>query len=237
MTEDELLDRIRARVAVSGAWDGPALVATPAEIAEAEHAIGFPIPPLLRRIYLEIANGGFGPYDSVIGVGEGAWTSDVGDIAVLYRGFGTRPEGHPPGIVPVYDVGCANWWLIDFRDPAGPMWGWDPDGCCHDHALAPQGVTLGTWLAETLDGSDARRIEQPWVCRPVPVWPPERPPRKTPPADPAPAGPPMIADPMVKRSVLRVPPAAAPRRPSPARDPRPRWTLRSPHAASRPDEP
>ncbi|MFD0598511.1 SMI1/KNR4 family protein [Catellatospora coxensis] len=105
------------------AWDGPARVATQAEIAEAEHVIGFPVPPLLRRIYLEVANGGFGPWDSVIGVGESAWTSDALDIVELYQGFSTRPEGHPPGMVPVYDVGCAMWWLVDFSDPAGPMWG------------------------------------------------------------------------------------------------------------------
>ncbi|MFD0598510.1 hypothetical protein ACFQZ4_44635 [Catellatospora coxensis] len=103
------------------------------------------------------------------------------------------------------------------------------------HALSPQGLTLFAWLAEAHDGRDARRIEPQWVCRPVPVWPPERPPRRTPPPDPASAGPPVIADPMVKRSVLRVPPAGTPRRPAPGRDPRPRWTLRSPNAASRRD--
>jgi hypothetical protein len=37
---------------------GPATAET---IGEAEGIIGFPLPPLLRRLYLEVADGGFGP--------------------------------------------------------------------------------------------------------------------------------------------------------------------------------
>ncbi|MEU8007189.1 SMI1/KNR4 family protein [Catellatospora sp. NPDC049111] len=235
MTEDELLDLLRARVAAAPAWRGPVELATPGAIAEAEHLIGLPLPPLLRRIYLEVANGGFGPRDGVLGVGENAWSDDGGDIVDHYGDFSSAP-GHPRGLVPVYEVGCAIWWLLDFRDPAGPMWGWDPGGCCPEHALAPQGLTLADWLAETHDGSEARKIEQPWVCRPSPVWPPMRPPRRLPPADPTPTGPPEIAANLRKRSAVRIPPTAAPRRPAPGRDPRPRWSL-SPDAAPRRDEP
>ncbi len=30
-------------------------------VEEAERAVGLPVPPLLRRLYLELGNGGFGP--------------------------------------------------------------------------------------------------------------------------------------------------------------------------------
>ncbi|GAB4051045.1 SMI1/KNR4 family protein [Catellatospora paridis] len=222
MTEDELLDRMRARLAESRSWAGPARLATPAEIAESEQLIGFAMPPLLRRIYLEVANGGFGPRDSVLGVGDGAWTDDDADIIAMYQGFSGRPGGHPPGVVPLYDVGCAILWMVDFRDPAGPMWGWDPHGCCLDHVLAPQGLTLAEWLVEAHDGRDARRIEPQWVCKPKPVWPPERRPRRVPRADDiAPAGPPAVAAPLTRRTTQRQwPPAHVPPRPALGRDPR-----------------
>lgn len=210
MTEDELLDLLRAQVAAAPDWRGPVELASPGAVNEAEHVIGLPLPPLLRRIYLEVANGGFGPRDDVLGVGEHARSDDGGDIVDHYLDFSSAPE-HPQGLVPVYEVGCAIWWLVDFRDPAGPMWGWDPGGCCIAHALAPQGLDLAGWLAETHDGGEARRIEQPWVCRPRPVWPPERPPRRAPTVDPVPSGRPEIAADLLKRTAVRARPAAAPR--------------------------
>ncbi len=221
MTEDELLARLRARLPESRSWAGPARLATPAVIAEAEQVIGFPVPPLLRRIYLEVANGGFGPRDDVPGVGDDAWTSEDMDIVAMYEETSGRP-GHPPGVVPVYDVGCAIMWLVDFRDPSGPMWGWDPHGCCLDHARAPQGLTLADWLVETHDGSDARSIEPQWVCKPKPVWPPERRPRRVPRADStAPAGPPAVATPLTRRITRRQwPPPPVQPRPAPGRDTR-----------------
>ncbi|WP_144123957.1 SMI1/KNR4 family protein [Catellatospora sichuanensis] len=171
MTEDELLFLIRARLATSRSWRGtPVRRATPAAIAEAEQVMGLPVPPLLRRIYLEVANGGFGPWDGVIGVGPDAWTSDDVDIVDTFRGFSEAPHDYPPGLVPVYDVGCAIWWLIDFRDPSGPMWGWDTSGCCLDHAPTPQGLNLAEWLAEAYDGRESRKIVPQWVCKPLPPW-------------------------------------------------------------------
>ncbi|MFF0151836.1 hypothetical protein [Micromonospora sp. NPDC005203] len=43
-------------------------------VDDAERVLGHPLPPLLRRIYLEVANGGFGP---VLGVAGGC-TDDLG---------------------------------------------------------------------------------------------------------------------------------------------------------------
>jgi len=35
---------------------------------------GWPRPPLLRRLYLEVGNGGFGPRDGILGVRRGLGT-------------------------------------------------------------------------------------------------------------------------------------------------------------------
>ena len=50
----------------------PALVPATAEaVREAEGLVGLPLPPLLRRLYLEVADGGFGPYYGLLGLAAG----------------------------------------------------------------------------------------------------------------------------------------------------------------------
>lgn len=60
---------------------------TMAEVLAAEQALGFKLPDLLRRIYTEAANGGFGPLEGVIGL-AGGWTAISGDsqnLVELYQ--------------------------------------------------------------------------------------------------------------------------------------------------------
>ena len=38
---------------------------------QAERALGHPLPPLLRAIYLKLGNGGFGPGYGILGIGDG----------------------------------------------------------------------------------------------------------------------------------------------------------------------
>jgi len=83
VTDEEILDAIRARVAQGRQLDGdyqPELVrpATEDEMRAAERVIGFPLPPLLRRIYGEIANGGVGPFLGVEGL-PGGYSSEYGE--------------------------------------------------------------------------------------------------------------------------------------------------------------
>lgn len=40
--------------------------------------------------------------------------------------------------------------LIDFRDAAGPLWGWDPDPCCADHSFFPLDLSIAQMLEESL---------------------------------------------------------------------------------------
>ncbi len=143
VTEDELIAAIRAQPGLSPP-------ATPAAVEAAEEAIGHPLPPLLRRLYLEVANGGFGPRDGVLGVSgseyehHGEWA----DIVDVHETFGP-PEGRP-GMVWLFDWGCNTWSLVDCTDPAGPMWIWDPGG---EPAVLSQNMTLAEWLAASLGGN------------------------------------------------------------------------------------
>src|SRR5690348_13024262 len=55
------------------------------EIDDAERRLGFPIPPLLKRLYAEVGNGGYGPGKGghIIGV-RGGHASSAGDIVETY---------------------------------------------------------------------------------------------------------------------------------------------------------
>ncbi|MET7737151.1 SMI1/KNR4 family protein [Streptomyces sp. NPDC005402] len=143
MTDDEVVEALRV-VARAGTLPPPA---TPEAVAAAEEAIGFPLPPLLRRLYVEVANGGFGPNKGILGVSGGAAQGNFADIAELYQD-GPDPSGRiPAGLVLIYDWGCTIWSLVDFRDPEGVMW------VNHEGECWPQGVNLAEWLTSTLAGT------------------------------------------------------------------------------------
>lgn len=71
MTDDELVEAVRARVADR---DLPA-PATPEDVAAVERAVGRPMPQLLRRLYLEVADGGFGVWECLSLTDNGEWSS------------------------------------------------------------------------------------------------------------------------------------------------------------------
>ncbi len=48
-----------------------------AEVKAAERRLGFRLPELLKVLYTEVRNGGFGPYDGIVGL-EGGWGIDKG---------------------------------------------------------------------------------------------------------------------------------------------------------------
>src|SRR5436190_5588567 len=103
---DALIARIKERVgyplrAVDAAtWVCPmptvAPPATPAEVDAAEVTLGFAIPHLLRRLYTEVGNGGFGPSYGLEGVPTIPPVPGTTDIVALHKAYNweTPPE-HP----------------------------------------------------------------------------------------------------------------------------------------------
>jgi hypothetical protein len=159
MTDDEILDAIRSRVSQGHPTDlddGLEVSKPAAEetISEAERAIGYPIPPLLRRIYREIANGGVGPFGGIEGL-PGGYSSDFGDgysmlrMHAAYLHVELQPDEPPPppvGVLFFCDFGCAMWSLLDCRHPEGQMWWWE-EGNRYKLDL-----TLREWLSAWLSG-------------------------------------------------------------------------------------
>jgi hypothetical protein len=127
---DSLIARIKARVtdalrAVDAAtWVCPMpTIAPPATLAEvdaAEAALGFAIPPLLRRLYSEVGNGGFGPNYGLEGVPTIPPVPGTADIVALYEMYCCEPPPEHPahvwprGLVPLISGGCLYMECVDF---------------------------------------------------------------------------------------------------------------------------
>jgi hypothetical protein len=137
----------------------PGLVPAPAAaVEEAESIIGYRLPPLLRRLYLGVGNGGFGPGYGILGL-RGGHGEDTGRTALdLYRQAHDTPSAAwsflPEGLLPVCHWGCGIYSFADCSQPEGQMWGWDPNpGPVDRQALYREQVALAGWLSRWLIGT------------------------------------------------------------------------------------
>ncbi len=89
-----------------------------------ERAIGFRLPPLVRRIYLEIADGGVGPFSGFSPLDDDGWRMPGPPPDMDEAELAQYPADPPPGVVFFCDFGCARWALLDCRHPEGQMWWW-----------------------------------------------------------------------------------------------------------------
>jgi hypothetical protein len=138
MTDDDLLANLvklrrpilRPRVKVGF----PQQMAAPAsedDLVRTEQLLGFAIPPLLRRLYKEVANGGFGPGYGLTGA-EGGKADAIGySIGGAYR---LRREIDPSAsswrwpehLVPLVSWGEGAFSCGDFSKPGCPLYVFDP---------------------------------------------------------------------------------------------------------------
>ncbi|MEU0965040.1 SMI1/KNR4 family protein [Streptomyces sp. NPDC005917] len=150
MTDDEVFEAVRARVLEGRPTSLPKRPTAPAPASQAavdkvERVVGYPLPPLLRRLYMEVADGGFGPFGGIVGttdeeVLEGYVEYLEGELDV------DEPPSPPRGVFFFCDFGCAMWALLDCRHPEGQMWWWE-EGDRHKLDL-----TFPQWLEAWLDG-------------------------------------------------------------------------------------
>ena len=147
MTEDEVFAALE-ELARHSEWPAPA---SEAEVQAAERVIGHPVPPFLRTLYLQVANGGFGPEDGVMGVRGGARGPIFADIAELYS-EGPDPTGlTPDGLVLIVDWGCSIWTMSDFRATSGNIWS------SVEGELIDEHMSIAEWLGRSV----AEGIEPP----------------------------------------------------------------------------
>ncbi|MFJ9674088.1 hypothetical protein ACIRP5_25240 [Streptomyces sp. NPDC101221] len=93
MTDDEIVEQVRG---YARAQELPP-PAPPQAVAEVEAVVGYPMPELLRRLYLEVANGGFGPDGSILSlIDVGEWYSDEESFLQLVRDWCSESDPEPP---------------------------------------------------------------------------------------------------------------------------------------------
>jgi hypothetical protein len=128
-------------------------------VERAEALIGRPLPSLLRRLYLEVANGGFGPGYGVLGV-DGGHRDDQRQTATdLFRIASSDAHQYWRGsagttLFPICHWGCAIYSFVDCASPDGRMWGWDPNPPPPDQlsfALFREDTTLVDWLGRWVE--------------------------------------------------------------------------------------
>lgn len=90
-------------------------VADPSVVEYAEEYFGFALPKLLKRLYLEIGNGGFGP-GPLIGL-PGGYESSWGDLLKTWTEMqDCEDDEYEEQWLPIIDWGCALFSLIDCDD-------------------------------------------------------------------------------------------------------------------------
>lgn len=136
--------------------------AGPELVDEADQALGCPLPPLLRRLYLEVANGGFGPGYGILGLRGGHGMAPEGTAIERYRLFREWEPAPPPSLFPICDWGCAISTFVDCSDQGTVMWGLDPNPVDDmADALFRQEMGLVDWLQLWIEGC----LYQPWALQ------------------------------------------------------------------------
>jgi hypothetical protein len=139
-----------------------------AEIVAAEARLGFELPALLRDIYMQVGNGGFGPGYGLIGLDGGAPIYAGGraySLVDLYWAFRNRfsPLGEPwaERLLPICTWGCSYFCYLDCALPTAPVMAIDEDS--HGHgpwgcAFSLHAHSFEEWMRRWLDG------ENLWEC-------------------------------------------------------------------------
>jgi hypothetical protein len=160
-TEDALIVRLRERaldparrvsfVAESVTRLRPAV--TRETLAHAEALIGRPFPPLVQRLYGEVANGGFGPGLGLLPLAvsesdeQTSAPAEESSVVGTYTEF--RRHSWPAELLPVCDWGCAAWSCVDTSAAEATI-------VTHDDVAGATVTTfsLASWLEAWLNGVD-----------------------------------------------------------------------------------
>ena len=154
---DDLIKRVCACAESSGCeYYKPV---SPATIARAESELGFALPPLIVRLYTEVANGGFGPGYGLLGLIDPCQDGDQ-TVVSLYReniAAHENPEVDHTwhnGLIMLCDWGCCIYTCVDCRSEQAQI-------VTHDPELTWTHWTLESWLDDWVRGVDihARMFE------------------------------------------------------------------------------
>jgi hypothetical protein len=136
--------------------------ATGEQVDDAERRLGYALPAILRRVYTQVANGGFGPDNyGLASVSDGYRTPDgwpwrsCTEIRQQYQDSGVPSFWHQltPG-------GCTMYWYTSLTEPGNPVLLWDADGWEPDDGQSPEDgirhttTSLRQWLWTWAEGGN-----------------------------------------------------------------------------------
>jgi hypothetical protein len=120
----------------------------------AEADLGFPLPPDLRRFYLEVADGGVGPGDGIYSLAE---------LLAKHREMTEEPVGPQGQSWPAHLLAIQgdDWDLVSIDRETGRLVYWDleelddddeppPDNPTWAASFVPEADSLTTWLSAWL---------------------------------------------------------------------------------------
>jgi hypothetical protein len=128
-----------------------------AEIRDAEDKLGFRLPDLLRELYTEIGNGGFGPGQGLMRLkdlrpGE---QSAVDSYIANHQEYPDMPNWKwPTGVLQICDWGCNNYSCVDCIAPPNPVLTFEPGGIDEpmEQSFVKTRDSLESWLRDWLSG-------------------------------------------------------------------------------------
>lgn len=135
---------------------------TTAQLLAAETHLGFPLPAVLRDIYLHIGNGSFGPGYGLFPLdSQTASSRDQFAVVELYRSFRQRssPLGAPwaERLLPICHWGCQYFSYLDCALPSTPVMSLNEE--CHGHgpwgcAFSLHDSSFENWMRRWLSGEN-----------------------------------------------------------------------------------
>jgi hypothetical protein len=111
--------------------------------------MGFSLPRLLARLWVEVANGGFGPGYGLLGVNnEPASPLSMSIPSVYFQLVADRSGEWPQKLVPICDWGCGIHTVVNCSTAEGFI--------LHDSGSmrSRQGYTFAQWMEDWVDGID-----------------------------------------------------------------------------------
>jgi SMI1 / KNR4 family (SUKH-1) len=128
---------------------------TEADVAQAETALGFPLPPLLRELYLHVGNGGFGPDRGILSLENASdWEQSAVEIYLQNRQESpTLPEWKwPAAMLPICDWGCAMFSCLDCANPPYAVLTFEYVSGPMENSFIRSRDSLESWLRDWLAG-------------------------------------------------------------------------------------
>ncbi|GAA2674253.1 SMI1/KNR4 family protein [Nonomuraea recticatena] len=127
------------------------------DLRACEQRIGQELPELLRRVYTEVGNGGFGPSYDLLSLPSGGHRAyEAGPDAL--EEYEKRPEVSSVLGFPLVAAGCSMYWYVSLTLPGNPVCLWDGDAWDFPDVQSPKvGIvaicsSLAEWFDRWVDG-------------------------------------------------------------------------------------